>query len=60
MAWGLSVFVAVFVTGQFSGAHLNPAVTLGLAIIESFRGHWYQVIFLFSLWEPCLEVGLLI
>ena len=36
MAWGLSVFVAVFITGQFSGAHLNPAVTLGLAIAGKF------------------------
>ncbi|MAQ62516.1 MAG: aquaporin, partial [Flavobacteriales bacterium] len=25
-AWGFSVFVAVFITSQFSGAHLNPAV----------------------------------
>jgi len=35
-AWGFSVFVAVFITAQFSGAHLNPAVTIGLAVAEKF------------------------
>ncbi|MFL6222994.1 MAG: aquaporin, partial [Actinomycetes bacterium] len=29
--WGLGVAMAVFAVGQFSGAHLNPAVTLGFA-----------------------------
>ena len=31
--WGFGVFAGVAVAGQFSGAHLNPAVTVGLASI---------------------------
>lgn len=34
--WAMAVFVAVFIAGSISGAHLNPAVTLGLALIGSF------------------------
>jgi glycerol uptake facilitator protein len=30
--WGMAVAMAVFAVGQFSGAHLNPAVTLGFAL----------------------------
>lgn len=35
-AWGLGVFVAVVIAGPYSGAHINPAVTLGLAIVGKF------------------------
>jgi glycerol uptake facilitator protein len=31
--WAMGVAMAVFAVGQFSGAHLNPAVTLGFAVI---------------------------
>ena len=31
-AWAFAVYVGVVVAGPISGAHLNPAVTLGLAI----------------------------
>ena len=36
-AWGLAVFCGVVVAGPLSGAHLNPAVTLGLAVMEAMK-----------------------
>ncbi|WP_194774189.1 MIP/aquaporin family protein [Pararhodonellum marinum] len=35
-AWALGVFIGVVVAGPHSGAHLNPAVSVGLAITGDF------------------------
>ncbi|WP_374173672.1 MIP/aquaporin family protein [Flavobacterium tructae] len=36
-AWAFAVFVGVTIAGPISGAHLNPIVTLGLALIGKFN-----------------------
>ncbi|MGG1691249.1 MIP/aquaporin family protein [Heyndrickxia ginsengihumi] len=39
--WGLAVAIAAYAVGKFSGAHLNPALTIALAFEGSFP--WSKV-----------------
>jgi glycerol uptake facilitator protein len=39
--WALAVYVGVVISSPYSGAHLNPAVTLALAIVGKFA--WSKV-----------------
>ena len=41
MAWGFAVMCGVFIAGPYTGAHLNPAVTIGLAAAGKFA--WGKV-----------------
>ncbi|WP_185878030.1 MIP/aquaporin family protein [Blattabacterium cuenoti] len=43
IGWSLAVFIGVIISAPYSGAHLNPCVTISLALTGKFS--WYLVPF---------------
>jgi len=55
--WGFAVMLGVFIAGTISGAHLNPAVSVGLAVRGAFpwsKVGWYSLFQFLGAWFAAL------
>jgi glycerol uptake facilitator protein len=58
-AWGIGVTMGVYVSARISGGHINPAVTLALAVFKGFP--WRKVVpFWFAQWLGAFVAALLV
>src|SRR5947207_15138206 len=68
IVWGLAIVLAIYAIGPISGAHINPAITVGLAawgqfpwrsvpayVSAQFTGAFAAAAVLFVLYQPWLE-----
>lgn len=68
IVWGISIMLACYVIGGISGAHINPAITIGLAawgkfptsrvlpyILAQLAGAFVAAAALYGAWGPLLE-----
>lgn len=69
IVWGISIMLAIYVCGPISGAHINPAITLGLAawglfpsgralpyIVAQLVGAFAAAAMLFAIFHPYIEL----
>ena len=52
-AWGFAVFFGIIVSGTYSGAHLNPAVTVDSQLPINLNGQMYLSTYLHNFLVPC-------
>ncbi len=58
LGWGMAVFIGVYSVSAVSGAHLNPAVTIALAILGKFEWSLVPAYLLAQLLGAMLGSGL--
>ena len=59
ITWGLIVMAMIYAFGDISGAHFNPAVTIGFAFAKKFSWRDVPVYILFQILGAFLAIGIL-